>query len=277
MRNIILVTILLFSILSCGRKSEESATADAVESAPHQAIKNQLASTPKIDLYSDGKTKLIKEANYRFEVKSVKESTAAIETALRKYPAYVSASSLKLENPILENTMTIRIQSDYFNDLLQDIDKQAIFVNLRNVNTDDVSKEFVDLESRLNTKREVETRYMTILRNKAGTIEELLNAEKQIGALHEEIEATISRINYLRDQVNYSSINLEFYQTVTETIAKNEDTSADKFSDAFTTGFQGMITLLIAVAYLWPLIILALGILLIVTYRKKRLSKLKVQ
>jgi len=230
---------------------------------------NELAPSPKSDLYSDGKTKLIKEANYRFEVKNVKESAAAIETAIRKYPAYIASSSLKLENPILENKMTIRIQTEYFNDLLQEIDKQVIFVNTREVNTEDVSKEFVDLESRLKTKREVEERYMAILRNKAGTIEELLNAERQIGALHEEIEATISRINYLKDQVSYSSINLEFYQTITEKISETGESTSNKFKSALSAGLQGIVTIGIAIAFIWPLILFGGGIMAYGLYKKK--------
>src|SRR5690349_20956128 len=109
--------------------------------------KAQLAMAPSSDLYSDGKARLIKTADYRFKVENVKKSTEAIELALKKYPAYISASNLHLENPILENKMTIRVQSQYFNDLLKEIDSQAKFVNFREVKTNDVAKEFVDLES----------------------------------------------------------------------------------------------------------------------------------
>lgn len=274
MKNSILLILFILLTWGCERKaSEVSGEVSTDTMNDTNAVQSQLATTPKIDLYSDGKTKLIKEAIYRFEVKNVKESTEAIETALRKYPAYISSSSLRLENPVLENKMTIRIQNEYFNDLLKDIDKQAVFVNVRNVETEDVSKEFVDLESRLNTKREVEGRYMTILRNKAGTIEELLNAEKQIGALHEEIEATISRINYLKDQVRYSSINIEFYQTITETIVQSENALSEKFADAFSTGLQGMITIGLVVVYLWPLILFG-GIISLFWMYRKRLSKI---
>jgi hypothetical protein len=211
--NILIVLLFLLLISACAQVSKES-EATNIDPLPgtDQANAPQLATTPANDVYSDGKTQLIKTANYRFEVDNVKKSTEVIMAAIRKYPAYISSSSLHLKNPILENKMAIRVQNQYFHELLQEIDLQAKFVNHRDVITADVSKEFVDLESRLKTKREVEVRYMEILRKKAGTIEELLNAEQQIGELHEEIEATISRINYLKEQVSYSTINLEFYQ-----------------------------------------------------------------
>ncbi len=262
-----IVTLFALLILSaCGQKKMESS--ENIDSATTAAI-SDLAALPKNDLYSDEKSKLIKEARYRFEVKNVKESTAALEVAIRKYPAYISSSKLTLENPILENRMTIRVESPYFNDLLQDIDKEALFVNVRDVTTEDVSKEFVDLESRLTTKREVEARYMNILRSKAGTIEELLEAERQIGTLHEEIEATISRMNYLKDQVRYSSINLEFYQTITERISQTKEPMSDKFVTALTAGLNGMLNVIIGIVFIWPLLLAGGIVMTYLALRKK--------
>lgn len=259
----LLFTLLILS--ACGAKEMKSSSVEDSTTA----VSRDLAALPKNDLYSDGKSKLIKEARYRFEVKNVKESTGAIETAIRKYPAYISSSKLTLENPTLENKMTIRIESQYFNDLLQDIDKEALFVNVRDVTTEDVSKEFVDLESRLATKREVEARYMNILRSKAGTIEELLEAERQIGALHEEIEATISRMNYLKDQVRYSSINLEFYQTITERVAQHKELMSDKFFAALTAGLDGLLNIVIGIVFIWPLLLIGGIVLTYFGYKKK--------
>jgi hypothetical protein len=261
-RKIFLFFFATILVSACAQKSAEmKAEADILEQ-PVDAAQSQLANVPSNDLYSDGKTKLIKTANYRFEVENVKESTEAIIKSIKKYPAYVSSSSLHLENPVLENKMTIRVQNEYFHELLQEIDQQALFVNNRDVTTDDVSKEFVDLESRLKTKREVEARYMEILRKKAGTIEELLNAERQIGELHEEIEATISRINHLREQVSYSTINLEFYQTITQELkAYEEPRTADEFKGALKAGLDGIIAVGLLLTYIWPLILIGLGVL----------------
>jgi DNA repair exonuclease SbcCD ATPase subunit len=273
-RNTIVMSIFFLIVAaSCGGRAMEE-TGSAADSASGQNQMAQLNQMPKNDLYSDGKASLIKTVNYRFEVDNVKRTTDAIIQSIRKYPAYVSSSSLHLENPLLENKMAIRIQNEYFNDLLQEIDLQARFVNYRDVSTQDVSKDFVDLESRLKTKREVEARYMEILRKKAGTIEELMNAEQQIGELHEEIEATISRINFLKDQVSYSTINLEFYQTISQEIkASSGPGIGEKFGAALAAGWNGLVNMAIAVTYLWPLIIVAAGAMTFLRLRVVRKRK----
>jgi len=182
---------------------------------------------------------------------------------------------LQLENPLLEEQITIRVLSEYFEDLLKEIDTQALYVNQRKITTDDVGKEFVDLESRLKTKREVEQRYGEILRSKAGTIDELLKAEQKIGALHEEIEATISRMNFLRDQVRYSTINLEFYQTVSQQVAAAPGPSfSNKLVTAFTAGLAGAVALLIGLTYLWPLLVITLISFLL--WHRKRVNTIKL-
>lgn len=275
MRNVVLSLITLLFIGSCATPGRQEGASDLTQPQDMTQIeaKAQLAVTPNSDIYSDGKTKLIKTVNYRFEVDNVKKSTEAIEVAIKKYPAYISSSNLHLENPILENKITIRVQNEYFHELLKDIDTQARFVNFRDVKTDDVAKEFVDLESRLKTKREVEERYNEILRKKAGTIEELLKVEEQIGDLHEEIEATISRINYLREQVSYSTINLEFYQRIEQELASiDKVTWSERFAKGLGSGWEGILMTGLILAYLWPLTLLAGSFGLYYKFWKKRKS-----
>lgn len=268
-----LLLCLLFLIVSCGTEQQMEPADTIDKSLDASVVQTSIQNTPQQevlkDLYSNGKVKLIKTLDYRFEVENVNETTKAIEVAIKKYPAYISDSKMRLENPLLENKITIRIQSEFFQDLVKDIDPLVKFVNQRDITTDDVSKEFVDLESRLKTKREVEQRYAEILRKKAGTITEILEAEQKIGELHEEIEATISRINYLKDQVSYSTINLEFYQTITQQIAKAETNSiSNDFKEALSAGWNGILNFILVLAYVWPLVLI--GIVTGIYYWYKR-------
>jgi hypothetical protein len=271
MKKVMLFSLIGLVLFACSQTKNESSDAQTV--APANAVK--IDPLPAGDLYSNGNDKIIKTADYRFQVSNVKKSQEVIEASVRKYAAYISSSNLQLENPLLEEHITIRVLSENFENLLKEIDTQAVYVNQRKITSDDIGKEFVDLESRLKTKREVESRYAEILRGKAGTIDELLKAEQKIGELHEEIEATISRMNFLRDQVRYSTINLEFYQTVSQQVAVvNGPGLITKFATAFATGFGGAVELLIALTYLWPLLIVILISFLV--WRRKKLSPIKL-
>ncbi len=269
MKKLMLFSLTGLVLLACSKNNsanqETQPAADATTSQVDPVLPG--------DLYANGNGKIIKTADYRFQVNNVKKSQESIEGAVRKYSAYIASSTLQLENPLLEEHITIRVLSEYFEDLLKEIDTQALYVNQRKITTDDVGKEFVDLESRLKTKREVEKRYGEILRSKAGTIEELLKAEQKIGELHEEIEATISRMNFLHDQVRYSTINLEFYQTVSQQVVVSPGPGfSKKFVTAFTAGLTGAVALIIGLTYLWPLLIVMLISFLVWRWKKLNLN-----
>ena len=255
MKKLMLFSLIGILLPSCSAKKNES-SAQTEQTTDISQVNPVLAR----DLYSNANEKIIKAAQYRFQVTNVKKSQEIIEMSVRKYSAFISSSILKLENPLLEEHITIRVPSEYFENLLKEIDTQAVYVNERKITTEDVAKEFVDLESRLKTKREVERRYAEILRSKAGTIDELLKAEQKIGELHEEIEATISRINYLHDQVRYSTINLEFYQTVSQEVAQvsARPNFGERFATAIASGLAGALEIIIGLTYLWPLFIIAI-------------------
>jgi len=267
------MTVIGVITVSCSRYAETEMA--AATSTTADGTNAQFTSAPAGHTAQHA-AQLIRTVQYRFETKDVAKTTEAITAAIAKYPAYISTSSLNQEHSLLENRISIRVQHDYFDALMSEIDQQATFVNSREVKTQDVSREFVDLESRLKTKRQVEERYIDILRNKAGTIDELLNAERQIGALQEEIEATISRINYLRDQIAYSTINLAYYQVVPhQQTAGDQALIGQRLREAVGAGWEGMMTLVVALTYLWPLLLSSLIVLVVLRLRNIRLRTVK--
>ncbi len=262
-----IVGLMAIALLSCAQK-EKAAVSDEVAALES----NQELVNASKDLYSDGRSKMVKTAECRFQVNDMKKSKEAIIASIKKYSGYIESSNLEFQNPMLEEHMTVRVLKDYFEDLLNDITSQAVYVNYQRVNSDDVSKEFVDLESRLKTKREVQARYEDILRKKTGTLEELLKTEKQIGELQEEIEATVSQINFLSEKVRYSTIKLEIYQIAEQQVAEVKTNSGlwKKFSAAFKSGLNGLIDVLIGLTYLWPFLILGSGAWYFLWFRRKR-------
>lgn len=265
MRTIVPILIVIV-FAACNEPGKESSFLDPQVTEPALAQ----VKLPDGDPYHNGNSRLIKTATYRFRVSDVKKSSSAIEALTVKYPAYISSSDLDARNGRIEYQVTIRVSNEFFNDLLKEIDKEATFTHYRNISTQDASKEFVDLESRLNTKREVEARYMEILRKKAGTIKELLEAEQQIGSLHEEIEATIRRINFLKDQVGYSTINLEFYQELNSNLAIEDDQSiGKKFSEAFNNGLNILTQAALISVSIWPILLIVMIVVVVMIKRKK--------
>jgi hypothetical protein len=85
-----------------------------------------------------------------------------------------------------------------------------------NETTEDVTLKYYDLDSRLNTRRELIKTYQTYL-NRAHTIEEILSVESRIAMLQSEIDDVGRQFRLLNDLIEYSTIKLELLGPVAVT------------------------------------------------------------
>ena len=141
----------------------------------------------------------------------------------------------------------------------------------KNITSTDVSEEYVDLQTRLATKLEVKQRYDAILRSKAKTVEDLLKAEDKIRVLQEEIEAAQGRLKFLSNKVALSTIQIDLYQTVTYTETPKTLTTpfGSRAKKSVSLGWEMVQSIFLGLLYIWPLLLIALGVLAYFKYRKK--------
>ncbi len=80
-------------------------------------------------------------------------------------------------------------------------------VQSTDVRREDVTKQYIDLESRLKNRKAEEQRYLEIL-EKADTVEEILKIESRLSDTREAIERLQGEMNYLKNRVEYSTITI---------------------------------------------------------------------
>jgi len=217
--------------------------------------------------------KIIKSAQAKYKVKDVKKVTNQIRKTAVNHNAYIS--DLRFENNLYkkENRFTIKIPHQNFDALMDSISLFIEFVDYENITTEDVTEEYIDLETRLITKLEVKERYESILRKKAKTVKDILLTEDKLRVLQEEIEVAQGRLKYLTNKVSYSTIQVDLYETVDfkeEPVAYNKTFGA-KIKNAFFVGFNFIKSLCIGLIHIWPLFIIIFFMLLY--FRKKNKTK----
>ncbi len=245
------------------------------DSATLEVAKGGLSSTPaepvemleesgdieaqKADYKIKQPDKIIKEADIKFEVDDYIESRKKLEDIISKWGAYISKEDERYTNFQITNTITIRVLSEDFEKLINDIGTVSAKVDYKTINAYDVTEEYVDIESRLKTKREVEKRYYEILK-KAYKIDEILEVENEIRKIREEIEAAEGRLRYLNDRVSYSTITLTIYQQARYKYRPTHKSDFfERFYKGLDKGWKGLLSFIIGLAHIWPLL-LAMGI-----------------
>jgi hypothetical protein len=209
--------------------------------------------------------KIIKSGNIRFETANVKETHKFIKNTVAELGGYIGNENVYNFEDRIEHTVEVRVPEDKFNLLIDKISSSVEKLESKNISTTDVTEEFIDVEARIKTKKELEARYKEILK-KASRVDEILNIEREVGNLRSEIESLEGRMNYLKNRIALSSLTITFYEKVASPFG-----FASKLVKALENGWTALLWFIIILVSLWPFIILTLVLIFIIlTIRKKR-------
>ena len=209
--------------------------------------------------------KFIKEGRVEFETGNLNTTRKTIFETVSKYKGYVSSDQEYKSPGRKSNTVVIRVPADNFDNLLNDATKGVDKFESKEINVKDVTEEFLDIQARLKTKKELEWRYIDLLKQ-AKTVTEILEIERQIGELRADIESVEGRLKYLQDRVSFSTLTMTFYETT-----PNETVFGQKFKNGFTNGWDNLIWFFVVLTNIWPFILIGLGLIIgIQLYRKRK-------
>lgn len=264
--------IFIFSILvpailcSCGT-GEKKADFAASEAVPESASAFRSAPMENIDV---PERKVIRKGEIRFRTKDILETSAFITGIVKELDGYIAGDNVYNSGDRSTQRMELRIPSVHFDDLLQRISENAKTIESKNIEAQDVTEEYIDVEARIKTKKELENRYMELL-SKAKTVEEMLSIEKELGTLRSDIESTEGRLKYLKDQVSFSSLSVEFYQLTGSAL-----NFSSRLGQALVTGWKWLLEFIIGMVHFWPFILIIVTVILTtlgLTKKKRALRK----
>lgn len=216
--------------------------------------------------------KIIYTAEARVRVAQLDSALARVDRLVARSGGFVS--SQRRNNSTYEHTaqLVIRLPAEQLKGALDFLPKIGLEIDFQNLDSRNVTAEWLDLETRLQTKRDVRDRYIDILRNRAQKVEDILNAEDKIRVITEEIEAKEGSLRYLRDQVSLSTLELTLYETIEyrETGPTVTRGFGSKLLGSLAYGWAMVQDILLGAVAVWPLIVLgALGVFLFRRWRRR--------
>ena len=157
--------------------------------------------------------KVIKTGVLEFETNDLVKSKSEIQKALKENKGYIVNDRESNNTYRKSNYLKLRVPSQNFDKLLSGIASGVDHFDKKEINAKDVTEEFLDVEARLITKKKLEARYQEIL-VKANTVTEILEIERQINNVRGEIESIEGRLNYLKSQISFSTLEVTFYKSI---------------------------------------------------------------
>jgi len=178
----------------------------------------------------------------------------------------------------------MKIPPDKLDDFLNYVGDKVKIINSR-IDADDVTAEFYDLTTRLETKRKSLESYYKLLEN-ADSVEEIIQIQRTIDNITEEIEATEGRLRVLADLVDMATVTLSMHQENDPDAQRREvewgALSGKDMGYYISSGFKSVINTIAALAQ-WLVIILLVTsplwlpvtIILIIVIKRYKKNKAK--
>ncbi|MBI2300858.1 MAG: DUF4349 domain-containing protein [Armatimonadetes bacterium] len=155
--------------------------------------------------------KLIYHGKLDIETPNVEAALAKAQSLARQHRGYLTGLTQSGAAGAGQTaTITFRVPSASFESALAALSGLAAgggLLRSREVTAEDVSEEWVDLESRVRNKHREEDRLLELL-GRSGDISHLLEVEKELARVRGEIEQAEGRLRFLAHQVSYSTIEL---------------------------------------------------------------------
>lgn len=215
--------------------------------------------------------KIIKEATLKFETDNLENSFSQIQKAVANSKARIINDSEGKDFATIFRNLTIKVPSQNFDRFISDISKGVSYFEVKTISAEDVTEQYIDLTSRLKTKKKLEERYLEILK-KANKVSEILEIEEQISAIREEIESKEGQLKYLESRVSESTVTIEFYKTIPEKEGV-KISYGSKLGTAIKSGFFSLSDLFISLLSVWPFVILFFVFAYFIRKRLKRRKK----
>lgn len=224
-------------------------------------------------LNADWDKKIIKTASLNLEVKDYNGFYSSLRDKVKGLGGYIALEEQSQSDYKIENTLAIKVPVDQFDNALVQLTDKVEKINEKKITSQDVSTEYIDTRSRMESKKQVRQQYIELLKQ-AKNMEEILNVQSEINSIQEEIEAAAGRVEYLGHSSAYSTINLTYYQILNSSAKDtNKPSFGTKLSTAFKTGLAWITELFVGLVAVWPLFLATF--IAVILYRKMKPAKVK--
>ena len=192
---------------------------------------------------------LIKNAILVVEVNDARVASDKLVAACQTLGGYVSALN-EQTNSLGRRSVEIQLRapSTSFDQALLQFEAVGKSIT-RSVNTEDVTEQYVDTESKTRNLKKTEERLLDHL-TRSGELEDVLRVESELNRVREQIESFEGRIRFLSDRISYSTFNV----TLTEVAKAEALVPPHTFSTAnvFSSAVRSLVSVLQAV---WVIVI----------------------
>ncbi|MBL8795212.1 MAG: DUF4349 domain-containing protein [Planctomycetia bacterium] len=152
--------------------------------------------------------KIIRSGDIEFEVDVFDDAVAKVTKIATEEKGFIgTVNSEKLPNGKVRGVIVVRMPPERLDTLILKLRALGELKSQR-IGTQDVTKQYTDMESELRAARAMENRLIEIIKSGKGEIKDLLAAEKELGVWRTKIEKCEGELRYYNNLISLSTLNI---------------------------------------------------------------------
>ena len=253
--------------------TEEAIAEDADYSEEHESEEGEEV--------VDTSRKLITTVHISAETENLDDTLSKLEGKVSELGGYIESSNVSNgssfygNNDIRTADFVIRIPADNLNNFVESV-QDATNITSKSTNVEDVTLNYVDLESKKNALLAEEQSLLGILES-ADKIEDIIAVQDRLTQVRYELESAESQLRTFDNKVNYSTVNLNI-EEVAKFTPTEEKGALQRMGEGFVESLSGVghgiVEFIVwIVIHIPQLLLLAIVIFVIVFITKKANKK----
>lgn len=185
--------------------------------------------------------RIIKEGTVTIEVDEGQFSAAyerVVEAARRLGGSVTASTSTSDDDGRTSGSITVRVPVESYEDLLVGVGRIGD-VRERDIRSQDVTGEVVDLQARLRHLRAQERFYLELLED-ADSVQDAIAVQQQVDGIQQRLEQLQGRLDVLEDRAAYSTLTVELVEAGAEPVValgSDEEPTLAAYLQAARNGF----------------------------------------
>ena len=166
------------------------------------------------DLAAEGGRMIVRTGGASIEVSSVDSVIPKVRLLATQVGGFVANSSIEGGRQQMRSaTLEVRAPSQSFDALLAGLSPLG-HVESVNVSAQDVGEEYVDLHARIDNDHRLEQRLIELINTRTGKLKDVLDVERELARVREEIERYEGRLRYLSSHAALSTLTVNVHEPV---------------------------------------------------------------
>src|SRR5712691_5885670 len=157
---------------------------------------------------------VIRTGQASIEVDSLEQAVSQVRLLAGRIGGYVANTTMQTGRGQLRSaSLELKVPAQRFEEGLGGLAPIGKLESV-NVNAEDVGEEFTDVTARMGNSRRLESRLIDLLATRTGKLKDVLDVERELSRVREEIERSEGRLRYLRSHAALSTLTIAVHEPI---------------------------------------------------------------